>query len=108
MASEITSRELVKLIENGHAVCLLDVRQLWEHQLARLPASVHIPLHELPARAGEIPPPSATVIVVYCHHGVRSQSAANYLLRLGYHNIRSLAGGIDAWSCEIDPTVARY
>ena len=108
MPLEITPRELVKHIENGHAVCLVDVRQLWENQLAKLPESVHIPLNDLPVRAAEITPPATTMIVVYCHHGVRSLSAANYLVRLGFNNVRSLAGGIDAWACEIDPAVPRY
>jgi adenylyltransferase/sulfurtransferase len=48
------------------------------------------------------------MLVVYCHHGVRSLSAAAYLRRLGHVNVRSLAGGIDAWSCEVDPAVPRY
>jgi adenylyltransferase/sulfurtransferase len=108
MVLEITPRELVKQLENGHAICLVDVRQAWENQLAKLPQSIHIPLNELPVRAGEITRPATAMIVVYCHHGVRSLSAANYLERLGYHNVRSLAGGIDAWSCEIDPAMPRY
>jgi adenylyltransferase/sulfurtransferase len=108
MAQEITARELAKLIENGQPISLIDVRQLWENQLAKLPDSLLIPLNELPRRAAEIPREPTTMVVVYCHHGVRSQSAAEYLLRLGYANIRSLRGGIDAWSCEVDPTVPRY
>lgn len=108
MAVEITARQLARLIENGHAVRLIDVRQVWENQLARLEASVLIPLNQLPARAGEIPFEPATLTVVYCHHGVRSQSAAEYLMQLGHLNIHSLAGGIEAWSCEVDPAVPRY
>jgi rhodanese-related sulfurtransferase len=108
MAQEIIPRELAVQIENGQPIRLLDVRQLWENQLAKLPDSLFIPLNELPARAAEIPSEPATLIVVYCHHGVRSLSAAEYLQRLGHFNVRSLAGGIDAWSCEVDPTVPRY
>jgi adenylyltransferase/sulfurtransferase len=105
---EISCRELLQQIENGHAVRLVDVRQPWENQLARLPGSLLIPLNELPQRAAEVPTEPATPVVVYCHHGVRSLSAVAYLSRLGYQNVRSLAGGIDAWSCEVDPTVPRY
>jgi len=95
-------------MENGQAVRLIDVRQPWEHQLAKLPDSLLIPLNDLPLRAAEIAMDPASLLVVYCHHGVRSLSAAAYLDRIGYHNVRSLAGGIDAWSCEVDPAVPRY
>jgi rhodanese-related sulfurtransferase len=108
MPVEIAPRELAKQIENGQSIRLIDVRQPWEHERAKLPGSVLIPLNELPARVGEIAGESATLLVVYCHHGVRSLSAAAYLVRLGHVNVRSLAGGIDAWSCEVDPTVPRY
>jgi rhodanese-related sulfurtransferase len=108
MPMEITARELAKQIENGQAIRLLDVRQPWEHQVAKFPDSVLIPLNDLPQRAAEIVHDPGTILVVYCHHGVRSLSAAAYLDRLGYPNVRSLAGGIDAWSCEVDPTVPRY
>ena len=108
MSVEITPRELAKQIENGQAIRLIDVRQPWEHERAKLAGSVLIPLNELPARVSEITGEPAALIVVYCHHGVRSLSAAAYLVRLGHVNIRSLAGGIDAWSCEVDPTVPRY
>jgi rhodanese-related sulfurtransferase len=108
MPHEITPRELAKQIENGQRIRLIDVRQVWENLLAKLPNSLLIPLNELPKRATEIAPEPATLTVVYCHHGVRSLSAAEYLQRLGHVNIRSLAGGIDAWSCEVDPAVPRY
>lgn len=107
-AEEITPRELARQLENGHAVRLIDVRQPWENAIACLPNSQLIPLGELPQRVAEIPAEPSIPLVLYCHHGVRSLSAVNYLHRLGYHHARSLAGGIDAWSCEVDPTVPRY
>ncbi len=48
------------------------------------------------------------MIVTYCHHGIRSVSAGAFLERLGFTNVHSLTGGIDAWSCEVDPGVPRY
>jgi adenylyltransferase/sulfurtransferase len=108
MVQEITPRDLAKGLENGQAIRLLDVRQPWENQLASLPGSVLIPLNELPERAREILRSSAETLVVYCHHGIRSVSAADFLQRLGLRDVKSLAGGIDAWSCEVDPTVPRY
>jgi adenylyltransferase/sulfurtransferase len=107
MVPEISPRELAVRIENGHRVRLLDVRQAWENEIAALPDSIHIPLNELPRRAGEIDRDKGAVIV-YCHYGVRSLSAANFLVRLGFDDVQSLAGGIDAWSREVDPKVPRY
>ena len=105
---EITPRELARHLENGHAVRMIDVRQPWENELARLPGSVLIPLGDLSQRLHEIPTDATALVVIYCHHGVRSLSAVDYLQRLGLYHVRSLAGGIDAWSCEVDPTVPRY
>lgn len=108
MVRQITPRDLAKEIANGHHVALIDVRQNWENQIAALPGSQLIPLNELPKRAKEIARQDDEPVVVYCHHGVRSMSAANFLEKLGFDNVLSLAGGIDAWSCEIDPEVPRY
>jgi adenylyltransferase/sulfurtransferase len=108
MIKEITARQLAMRQENGESFYLLDVRQPEEHALAALPNSTLIPLGQLPARAEEVKPPEGVPIVVYCHHGVRSQHGAAALLRLGHRDVYSLAGGIDAWSVEVDPAVPRY
>ncbi len=108
MAQEITPQDLAIHLQNGQPVILIDVRQPWENQLARLPGSTLIPLGELSQHVHEIPAELGKVVVIYCHHGVRSLSAVGYLQRLGYQNVRSLAGGIDAWSCEVDASVPRY
>ena len=105
---EIRPRNLATHIENGRAIRLLDVRQPWECKIAQLADSVVIPLNELPARAAEIGTESGSLLVIYCHHGVRSLSATEYLRGLGHVDVCSLAGGIDAWSCEVDPTLPRY
>jgi rhodanese-related sulfurtransferase len=108
MSIEISPRDLAMHIENGRAIHLLDVRQPWENKVAHLANSLLIPLNELPTRAAEVPTEAGTLLVVYCHHGVRSLSAAEYLRRLGHADVCSLAGGIDAWSCAVDPTLPRY
>jgi adenylyltransferase/sulfurtransferase len=108
MVRQIAPRELARRMANDHSVYLLDVRQPWEHETAALPGSILIPLGELAARAGEVMPGPGELLVVYCHHGVRSLSAASLLERLGHGNVASLAGGIDAWSLEADPSVLRY
>lgn len=108
MVRHITPRDLAKHLANGQAVYLVDVRQPWEKELATLPDSLLIPLNELAQRAREISAPTPSMIVVYCHHGIRSVSAGAFLERLGFTDVHSLTGGIDAWSCEVDPGVPRY
>lgn len=108
MVREITVTELEARLRKGEPTCLVDVRQPWEHELAKLPGSVLVPLGELPARHDEIEPAEGALTVVYCHHGVRSLSGAAFLERLGFAGVVSLAGGIDAWSLEVDPDVPRY
>ncbi|HZR07653.1 MAG TPA: rhodanese-like domain-containing protein [Myxococcales bacterium] len=105
---EIGPEQLSEKLRRGDRVWLLDVRQDWEHQLAKLPGDLVIPLHELPARLEEVQPPEGAEIVCYCHHGVRSLSAAALLREAGYRNALSLRGGIDLWSRVIDPSVPRY
>ena len=108
MVLQITPRDLATHQANDRSAYLLDVRQKWEHEMAAIEGSTLIPLSELPARATEIKPAEDALLVVYCHHGMRSLSAADLLERLGFRNVASLAGGIDAWSCEVDPGVPRY
>jgi rhodanese-related sulfurtransferase len=62
----------------------------------------------LHGRAAKVEPPAGATVVVYCHHGVRSLTGAFLLQRAGVGPVASLAGGIDAWSREIDPAVPRY
>jgi rhodanese-related sulfurtransferase len=105
---EVTVEQLSADIAGGAPVALLDVRQPKENAIAALPGSVLIPLSELQARAGEIDLTAGTQLVVYCHHGIRSRSAAALLERIGFEDVVSLKGGIDAWSLRIDPRVPRY
>ncbi len=104
---EIRPEELSSRMQRGERVFLLDVRNEWEHQLARLADQALIPLHELAERLDEVRPEGA-LLVAYCHHGVRSLSAAALLRQAGFAGAVSLAGGIDLWSRLIDPSVPRY
>ncbi len=108
MVQEIRSTELEARLKAGEPTLLVDVRHPWERELARLPGDVAIPLEQLPSRADELEIPADALVVVYCHHGVRSISGATFLHRLGIAGAVSLAGGIDAWSQEVDPRVPRY
>ena len=105
---EITVGELAAKLKSGESVHLLDVRQSWEHDVAALPRSVLVPLDELPARVHNLDFPDGALIVTYCHHGMRSLSAAAVLAQAGVTGVVSLAGGIDAWSRLVDTSVPRY
>ncbi len=108
MVRQLNVRDLAAKLAAKEAVYLLDVRQPWEHETAALPNSVLVPLNELISRIDELHPPEAALVVVYCHHGIRSLSGAALLEAAGFRNVVSLAGGIDAWSLHIDTKLSRY
>lgn len=108
MLAQLTVQELARKLQAGEPVFLLDVRQPEEHAIAALPDSVLIPLHLLPSRFAELQPPPDALLVVYCHHGIRSLRGAGFLAQQGFERVASLAGGIDAWAREIDPQVPCY
>ena len=90
---------------------LLDVREPWEFETARIGRSVNIPMSTLVARMDEVralQPSADTPVVVICHHGMRSMQCARYLASQGVERLINLTGGIDAWSTQIDPTVPSY
>jgi rhodanese-related sulfurtransferase len=102
---EMSVTELRAMLEAGQPLTLLDVREPWEVALGTLRGAVAIRLGELAARW-----PEAGLtgdIVVICHHGVRSLHAATWLRSQGVPAC-SLAGGTDAWSREVDPSLPRY
>ena len=86
---------------------LLDVREEWEVEICALPGHLHIPMGELPGRAQQELDPEAHIIVV-CHHGRRSLIVAHWLREQGFERVQSLAGGLEAWACQIDTTMPRY
>lgn len=87
--------------------CLLDVREPWEAELCILPDAVHIPMGDVASRVHQELDPDAH-IVVYCHRGVRSLSVVLWLREQGFESAQSLTGGIEAWACHADPSMARY
>jgi rhodanese-related sulfurtransferase len=103
---EITPRETKELLSRSNKVLFVDVREQWEYDTAHLEGSVLIPLGEVPGNLQRIE--GAEQIVVFCHHGMRSLDAAVWLRSQGVEGARSMAGGIDRWSAEIDPAIPRY
>lgn len=104
--TEISVAELKRRRDAGEPLVLLDVREADEIATASLPFSTAIPMAEVPAEMDRLP--HDVPIVVMCHGGVRSARVTRFLNEHGYPNAVNLAGGIDAWSQEIDPAVARY
>ena len=85
---------------------MLDVREPWEWQLARIDGSRHLPMREIPARLADLDKSHPTVVI--CHHGVRSLQVIAFLQRQGFMNLHNLHGGIDAWARSVDPAVPVY
>ena len=105
MVAEITPSELKQRRDASDPPVVLDVREPWELEIVRLPGTVDIPMNEVPARLSELP--KEREIVVMCHAGGRSMNVARYLEQLGYR-VLNLAGGIHAWTCEVDPALRTY
>jgi rhodanese-related sulfurtransferase len=103
---EITPADVKARLDRGEKLVLIDVREPWEHQLCRIEGAKLVPLGSLAASLQLLP--DVDELICYCHHGMRSLDAAAWLRFQGIEKAKSLAGGIERWSAEIDPTVPRY
>ena len=103
--AEITPTEFVARRERGESLTLLDVREEWELGVASVPDVVHIPMGEVADRIGELD--RGREVVVLCRSGRRSLQVANFLQQNGFQAV-NLAGGILAWSRELDATIPTY
>ena len=106
MVREISALELKAMRDRGEQPLVLDVREEWELQLARIPDVVHVPMNQVPARVAELARDAETIVM--CHAGGRSLRVAHYLANQGFTNVANLTGGISAWSEEVDATVPQY
>ena len=106
MPHQIDVLELVALRENGSPHAVLDVRESWEREICALPKSLHIPMAEVPARLGELS--REEILVVLCHHGLRSAQVTQWLRAQGFALATNLSGGIDAWARVVDPAMDVY
>ena len=104
----ISPAELKRRLDSGTPPpLLLDVREPWEIERARLPHSRCIPMGELTSRLQELDPDRETVVL--CHHGIRSHSVCLFLEQhMQFSNVLNLDGGIDAWARQVDPAVPTY
>ncbi|QIN80808.1 hypothetical protein GBA65_13490 [Rubrobacter marinus] len=101
----MTPRELVQKLGGGEAPVLLDVREPWEYERARIWGSQLVPLADLPERLHELDPEAETVVI--CHHGLRSAHATRFLDHSGFQSVYNLEGGLDAYAA-VDDSVPRY
>jgi len=108
MVSEITATDLKKRMDAGEKVFLLDVREPHELNICKLENTAHIPLGELPSRDSELTAQKDGEIIVYCRSGKRSERAAQFLLDSGFKSAVNLAGGILAWSDQVDSSLVKY
>ncbi|MEP6718037.1 MAG: rhodanese-like domain-containing protein, partial [bacterium] len=104
---EITATQLKQRLDRGDDLQIIDVRELHEYEIARIPHTKLIPLAQVVSRMSEIDPSRETVL--HCKGGVRSAKAISALKQAGFNGMLvNLRGGITAWSDEVDPHVAKY
>ena len=108
MIPRISPMDVRDRIAAGEPVVFLDIREESERDYCRIGDGPFIPLGELHQRAEELEVPEDALLVVYCHHGIRSLTGVAILQQKGFENLASLNGGIDAWSVQVDPRVPRY
>lgn len=94
------------LDSNPSSTTLIDVREPWETQICQVDGAELLPMRQIPERASSLP--KDRHLLVMCHHGARSLQVTQYLRSNGFTSVSNVAGGIAAWTDEIDPTLARY
>jgi rhodanese-related sulfurtransferase len=106
---EIAPREVKQRMDAGEALHLIDVREPDEFALAHIEGAALIPMRQVPVALQDLEARADQgLLVVYCHHGVRSLNVVAWLREQGLERCTSMAGGIDAWSLTVDPGVPRY
>ncbi len=103
---EITPAELKQKLDAGEKLVLIDVREPWEHEICRIDGARLLPMRMIPANLQSLDVDE--LVICYCHHGMRSLDVTVWLQKQGVESARSLAGGIERWSTEIDTKVPRY
>lgn len=108
LSIEISVQDVKSLLDEQVELVLLDCRTPAERAIAVIDPSTFIPIDEMMQRVGELASHRDRRIVVYCHHGQRSEMVCQWLRGNGFTNAQNMVGGIDAWSSEIDEQVRRY
>ena len=103
---EVTPADMKLRLDRGEKLLLVDVREPWEFEICHIQGAKLIPMGSIPANLQALD--ADEDVICYCHHGMRSLDVAVWLRGQGVERAKSLAGGIERWSLEIDPSVARY
>ena len=107
MDYEIDPESVQRMSKGGERFTLVDVREPWEFDAARIEGAKLMPMGDVPSRAHQELDPEDH-IVIYCHHGVRSMNVTAWLRQQGFEKAQSMRGGIDAWSRRVDEKVPTY
>ena len=102
----MTPAEFHARLSQGDAPLLIDVREPFEYQIARVACAQLLPMSRFYEWAGTLDPQQETVVM--CHHGIRSAQVCNVLAQNGFHKLYNLAGGIDRWAYEVDNSIPVY
>lgn len=103
---DISPKRFAARVANGDALVVLDVREPWEFDVSSLPNSTLVPLATLTSAITRLD--ATAEYVVLCHHGMRSDMAANWMRSQGFARVLNLTGGIDAYSVTVDSSIPRY
>jgi rhodanese-related sulfurtransferase len=107
MDYEITPEAVKAKLDAAEEFVLLDVREPWEFETAKIAGAKLMPMGDVPSRAHQELDPEEPIVVL-CHHGVRSMNVTVWLRQQGFEKVQSMRGGIDAWSKLVDPKVPMY
>ena len=104
---QMTPKQVFEHIQRAEAEpVLLDVREPSEVEICALENSISIPLQQISTSLDQLDPDQEHILI--CHHGIRSHRAGNFLAHQGFEKLINLAGGMEAWACDLDPQVNRY
>lgn len=102
----VAPADLKARLAAGDKLQLLDVREEWEYQTARIDGSLLMPMGQIATRVAELDPAAETIVI--CHHGGRSMQIAGLLERRGFSSVINLTGGVDVWARTVDPSMPVY
>ncbi len=105
---EVSCADVKSRLDRGEQFLFIDCREQDEYDTAHIDVTKLLPMSQIAERVGEIQAWKTEPIVVHCHKGVRSMRVANWLAAQGFEQVQSMAGGIDAWSTDVDAAVPRY
>ncbi len=106
MIKSISAHKAKQLLQSNSALKLIDVRETWEYNLAKIENAQLIPLRDFPQHLSKFN--SNDSYLIYCHHGSRSFFACAYMIQQGFKEVYNLDGGIDSWSSEVDNSIPKY